>query len=44
MFRTLGVPKSGLIPDLMYGLPFNQWYMVYGAIVLVLNTVQRYDP
>lgn len=41
MFRTLGIPKSDAFPDLMYELPFNQWYIVYGGIVLVLNTVQR---
>ena len=41
MFRTIGIPKSAAIPDLMYELPFNQWYMFYGGVVLVLNTVQR---
>lgn len=41
MLRTLGVPQSNMIPDLFYELPFNQWYMVYGGLVLVYNTVTR---
>lgn len=42
MLRTVGISKNDLIPEYLYELPFNQWYMVYGGIVLVLNTVQRY--
>ena len=42
MFETLGIAKHGIIPDFIYELPFNEWYMVYGGIVLVANTVQRY--
>lgn len=42
MFQTLGVPKSPLIPDYIYDLAFNEWYMVYGGVVLVANTLQRY--
>jgi len=40
MLRTVGVPKYPFIPDIIYELPFNEWYMVQGGIVLVLNTVQ----
>lgn len=40
MFRTVGIEKYGFIPEYVYELPFNEWYMVYGGIVLVLNTVQ----
>ncbi|MCJ1245646.1 hypothetical protein MMC30_002850 [Trapelia coarctata] len=40
MLHTLGVPKSALIPDYVYNLAFNEWYMVYGGIVLVANTLQ----
>ncbi|KAI9716218.1 MAG: hypothetical protein M1812_005443 [Candelaria pacifica] len=40
MFKTLGIEQHGLIPDYFYELPFNEWYMVYGGMVLVLNTVQ----
>lgn len=42
MFRTLGIPQLAFIPDAIYELPFNEWYMVQGGFVLVLNTVQRY--
>lgn len=41
MLETLGVAKHGTIPDSIYEMPWNQWYMVYGGIVLVANTVQR---
>lgn len=42
MLRTVGIPHYAFIPDYVYELPFNEWYMVQGGIVLVLNTVQRY--
>lgn len=42
MFETIGIAKHGIIPDYIYELPFNEWYMVYGGIVLVFNTLQRY--
>lgn len=44
MFQTLGVANHDFIPDYIYTLPFNEWYMVYGGFVLVLNTLQRYFP
>ncbi|MCJ1356087.1 MAG: hypothetical protein MMC33_006081 [Icmadophila ericetorum] len=40
MLQTFGVPEHSLIPEYFYKLPFNEWYMVYGGIVLVLNTLQ----
>jgi len=40
MFATVGVPKYEFIPEYIYNLPFNEWWMVQGGIVLVLNTVQ----
>ena len=43
MFQTLGIANHDFIPDYIYNLPFNEWYMVYGGFVLVLNTLQRYD-
>ena len=43
MLETFGVAKHGIIPDYIYELPFNQWYMVYGGAVLVFNTFQRSD-
>ncbi|KAL8678239.1 MAG: hypothetical protein Q9186_005386 [Xanthomendoza sp. 1 TL-2023] len=42
MFQTLGVSNYDFIPNYLYNLPFNEWYMVYGGFVLVLNTLQRY--
>ncbi|KAI9703197.1 MAG: hypothetical protein M1836_007762 [Candelina mexicana] len=41
MFKTIGIEHHGLIPDYFYELPFNEWYMIYGGMVLVLNTIQR---
>lgn len=41
MLRTIGVPQFAFIPTLLYEMPFNEWYMVEGSFVLVLNTVQR---
>ncbi|KAL9581140.1 MAG: hypothetical protein Q9203_006018 [Teloschistes exilis] len=40
LLRTMGLPKYGFIPEYIYNLPFNEWYMVYGGLVLVFNTVQ----
>ncbi|KAL9639012.1 MAG: hypothetical protein Q9204_001278 [Flavoplaca sp. TL-2023a] len=40
MFQTLGIANHDFIPDYIYNLPFNEWYMVYGGFVLVLNTLQ----
>ena len=44
MLQTIGLSNNGLIPDYIYDLPFNQWYMLYGGLVLVFNTVTRYLP
>ena len=41
MLQTIGVSKHEMIPDYFYAMPWNQWYMVYGGLVLVANTVQR---
>ena len=41
MLQTIGVSKHEMIPDYFYDMPWNQWYMVYGGLVLVANTVQR---
>lgn len=41
LLQTLGVAKYSFIPDYVYQLPFTEWYMVYGGIVLCLNTLQR---
>lgn len=44
MLQTFGVSKSAPIPDYIYDLAFNEWYMVYGGVVLVANTLQRSSP
>lgn len=41
MLQTFGVAKHGMIPDYIYDMQFNEWYMVYGGVVLVANTIQR---
>ncbi|KAI9752963.1 MAG: hypothetical protein M4579_005395 [Chaenotheca gracillima] len=40
MLATLGVEKHEFIPKTLYELPFTDWYMIYGGIVLCFNTVQ----
>ncbi|KAL8864675.1 MAG: hypothetical protein Q9174_007264 [Haloplaca sp. 1 TL-2023] len=40
MFRTLGLSHYAFIPDYVYELPFTEWYMVYGGVVLVFNMLQ----
>ncbi|MCJ1300814.1 hypothetical protein MMC08_003613 [Hypocenomyce scalaris] len=40
MLQTFGVAKHSFIPEYFYQLPFNEWYMVYGGIVLFFNTLQ----
>jgi ethanolaminephosphotransferase len=37
---TLGVPNYPWIPEYLYNLAFNEWWMWQGGAVLVLNTVQ----
>lgn len=42
MLQAFEIPKYNFIPDYVYNLPFTEWFMVYGGIVLVSNTLQRY--
>lgn len=42
MLLTLGVPKLDFLPDTMYAMDFGDFYMTYGALVLVFNTYERY--
>jgi len=42
LLRTVGIPKLAFIPDILYELAWNEWYMVYGGVILVFNTIQRY--
>lgn len=41
LLQTIGIEKTSTIPDDIYDMPWNQWYMVYGGLVLVFNTAQR---
>lgn len=43
LLQTIGVGKHEIIPDVVYNLAWNEWYMVYGSVVLVFNTVSRFD-
>jgi ethanolaminephosphotransferase len=40
MMKTLGLERNALIPDFLYEKAWNEWFMVYGGMVLVFNTVQ----
>ncbi|CAG8971284.1 hypothetical protein HYALB_00001451 [Hymenoscyphus albidus] len=44
MLQTLGVPHFAFIPDIIYNLAFNEWYLLQGGSVLVFNTIQSYEP
>jgi ethanolaminephosphotransferase len=41
MLQTVGIPKLEIVPQFIYDLPFYEWYMFYGGIVLVFNTLLR---
>lgn len=38
MLETVGVPKLGFIPAQLYDMPFTQWYLIYGGIMLFFAT------
>ncbi|WPH01763.1 Hypothetical protein R9X50_00461500 [Acrodontium crateriforme] len=40
MLNTLDVPHYDFLPDLAYRMSFVDFYMVYGGLVLVFNTVE----
>ena len=42
MLQAFGVPKYGWIPDIAWNADFGDFYMFYGGLVLVFNTVERY--
>jgi len=41
MLQSIGVPHYAIIPKSIYDLPWNEWYMWYGGIMLIFNTLQR---
>ncbi|KAI2720680.1 hypothetical protein CBS147332_3920 [Penicillium roqueforti] len=34
MLETIGVPKPSFLSSQVYNMPFTQWYLVYGSVVL----------
>lgn len=38
MLETIGVPKFEAVPQQLYEMPFTQWYLIYGAILLFFAT------
>lgn len=42
LLESIGVQNYNFIPNAVYSLAWNEWYMVYGGVVLVFNTVSRY--
>ncbi|KAF2769035.1 Choline/ethanolaminephosphotransferase [Teratosphaeria nubilosa] len=40
MLETLGVPRFGWMPDMAYGMDFGEFYMLYGGVVLLFNTLE----
>ncbi|KAH0354506.1 sn-1,2-diacylglycerol cholinephosphotransferas-like protein, partial [Aureobasidium melanogenum] len=39
MLASLGMPRYDFIPAMFYDMPWTDWYMVYGGVVLIFNTV-----
>ncbi|KAE9970739.1 hypothetical protein BLS_004770 [Venturia inaequalis] len=39
MLSCIGISKSALIPDYVYNMQWIDWYIVYGGIMIVFNTV-----
>lgn len=42
MLPALGVPQYDFLPNMVYEMDFGGWFMAYGGLVLVFNTVERY--
>jgi ethanolaminephosphotransferase len=42
MLQTLGVPHWDWIPQQAWEADFGDFYMLYGGLVLVFNTIERY--
>jgi ethanolaminephosphotransferase len=39
MMKSLGIGKIPLMPDFLYEQAWSEWFMVYGGMVLVFNTL-----
>lgn len=42
LLESVGVQNYEFIPSVLYNLAWNEWYMVYGSVMLVYNTVSRF--
>lgn len=42
VLQTIGVPHFTFIPDMAYKMDFGEFYVVYGGLVLVYNTAERF--
>ena len=42
MLQTFGITNYSFIPEYVYEMQFSDWLMVYGGLVLVANTTQRF--
>lgn len=38
LLPSIGVSKSVMIPDFLYEKAWNEWYIIYGGLVLIFNT------
>lgn len=41
--EAIGVQKHSAIPEIIYNLSWHEWWIFYGGIVLVYNTLSRYS-
>jgi ethanolaminephosphotransferase len=42
MLHSIGISNNnGLVPNALYDLAWNEWYIIYGGIILVFNTWWR---
>lgn len=41
LLETLGVENHPLIPDIIYNVEWNEWFLIYGGVILIGNTIQR---
>ncbi|KAL0261553.1 Phosphotransferase [Diplodia seriata] len=39
LLASLGLSKPAWLPELLYNMAWTEWYMVYGSVILVFNTV-----
>jgi ethanolaminephosphotransferase len=44
VLQVVGVPKFDWIPERVWTADFGDFYMLYGGLVLVYNTIERLGP